>query len=109
MNVVTTAPTAKLQSAPGHGSRIFYAMLLTGVFGIVLADGARPRGARLLALICVLGFSTLWLGSCGGSSSTQKNPGTTAGTYSIVVTAATLGPTVLNSTTPPLTITVTVQ
>jgi hypothetical protein len=35
----------------------------------------------------VLGLSTIWLGSCGGSSSSSnKDPGTPAGTYSITVT-----------------------
>lgn len=108
LNIVTTAPVSKLQSPFGHASRIFYALLLPGVFGIVLAAGARPRGARMLGLIVVLGLSTMWLGSCGGSSSsTQNNPGTAPGTYSVVVTAATAGPTALTSNA--LTITVTVQ
>ncbi len=49
------------------------------------------RGARLLSMIVVLGFSTLWLGACGGSSnSSQKNPGTPAGTYPITVNATTI-------------------
>jgi hypothetical protein len=34
----------------------------------------------------VLGFSTLWLGSCGGSSSSStKDPGTPPGSYTITV------------------------
>jgi hypothetical protein len=110
LNIVTTAPTAQLSWPLGRSRGMFYALLLPGLFGVVLAAGARPRGMRMLGMILVLGFSTMWLGSCGGSSSsTQKDPGTTPGTYSVVVTAATLGPTVLNSTTPALTIKVTVN
>jgi len=53
--------------------------------GIVFAGASRTRAARLLSLIVVLSLSTLWLGACGGnSSSSQKNPGTPAGTYPIV-------------------------
>jgi len=78
----------------GRGSDIFYALLLPGLFGIVFAAGSRTRIARLLSLIVVLGFSTLWLGACGGSSnSSQKNPGTPAGTYSVIVNATTATPT----------------
>jgi hypothetical protein len=41
---------------------------------------------RLLGLIVVLGCSTLWLGSCGGSGSSNKaNAGTPKGTYNITV------------------------
>jgi len=54
---------------PGRGSRLYYALLLPGLFGIVFASGSRSRGARLLSLIVVLGVSTLGLSSCGGSSS----------------------------------------
>jgi hypothetical protein len=38
-------------------------------------------------LIVVLGFSTVWLASCGGSSSGTKNPGTLTGSYTISVNA----------------------
>ncbi len=41
---------------------------------------------RMLGLIVVLGFSTLWLGSCGGSSSSTSNSGTPKNTYNITVT-----------------------
>jgi hypothetical protein len=45
----------------------------------------------------VLGFSTLGLGSCGGSSnSSQKNPGTPPGSYNVTVNATT-------TSTPPIT------
>lgn len=90
--VLTTAPTVELRSPFAHGSRIFYAMLLPGLFGIVFAAGSGKRGARLLSLIVVLGASTLWMGACGssgGSSGGTKNPGTPPGTYTATVTANT--------------------
>jgi subtilase family serine protease len=99
MNIVTTAPTTQLRPPLGRGSRIFYALMLPGLFGIVLASGSRFRGARLLGLIVVLGFSTLWLSSCsGGSNSSQNNPGTTPGTYSVVVNSTTGGTNPLTGT-----------
>ena len=89
-NITTVGPTGSLRPPLGRSSRIFYALLLPGMFGLVLAGGSRTRGARLVGLIVVLGFSTLTLSSCGSSSS-QKNPGTTPGTYTVVVTATTGG------------------
>ncbi|MFZ0289123.1 MAG: protease pro-enzyme activation domain-containing protein [Candidatus Sulfotelmatobacter sp.] len=107
LNIVTTAPTSQLRPPLGHGSRIFYALLLPGLFGIVFAVGSRTRSARLLGLIVVLGVSTLGLGSCGGGSgNSQSNPGTPAGTYSVVVNATTAGPNVLAGT---FTVSLTVQ
>jgi hypothetical protein len=55
---------------------------------------------RLLGLIVILGFSTLWLGSCGGggSNASQSNPGTPAGTYKVVVNATTGGANPLTGT-----------
>jgi hypothetical protein len=110
LNIATTAPTAQLHPPLGHGNRIFYALLLPGLFGIVFAAGSRTRNARLLGLVVVLGFSTLWLGSCssgnGGSTGGQKNPGTPAGTYPVVVNATTAGPNPLTST---FTVNLTVQ
>jgi subtilase family serine protease len=92
LNITTSAPTGQLHPPLGRGSQIFYALLLPGLFGMVFAAGSRSRSARLLGLIVVLGFSTLWLGACGGNTnSSQKNPGTPAGTYSIVVNATTGG------------------
>jgi subtilase family serine protease len=86
-HIATTAPTVALQHSD-RGTRIFYAALLPGLLGIVVA-GSRPsrRGMRLLGFIVVLGFSTLWLGSCGGtaSKSNSSNTGTPVGTYTIAV------------------------
>jgi subtilase family serine protease len=90
ISLVTTPKTAQL--TPFGGRRIFYAMLLPGLFGIVFAAGSRTRGARLLCLIVVLGFSTLWMGACGGSSNNvQKNPGTPPGMYPVTINATTGG------------------
>jgi hypothetical protein len=95
-NLATTAPTAQLRSPLGRGSRILYALLLPGLFGIVLAAGSRTQSFRLLSLIVVLGFSTLWLGSCGGSggggSTTPPNPGTPPGSYAVTISATTGAP-----------------
>ena len=92
VNLATTAPTAQL-CPPFGGSRIFYALLLPGLFGVVFAAGSRTRGLRLLSLIVVLGFSTLWLSACGGGSTNTSltNPGTPKGTYTITVSATTGG------------------
>ncbi len=101
IDLATTPPTTQLRP-PFGGSRIFYALLLPGLFGVVFAAGSRPRGLRLLSLIVVLGFSTLWLGSCGGNNSTTtpNNPGTPANSYTVTVNATTGGANPLtNSTT----------
>jgi hypothetical protein len=92
VTLATTAPTAQLRPPLG-GSRIFYALLLPGLFGVVLAAGSRTRGLRLLSMIVVLGFSTLWLGACGGGSTNTSltNPGTPKGNYTITVGATTTG------------------
>jgi subtilase family serine protease len=109
LSITTSAPTGQLRSPLGRGSQIFYALLLPGLFGMVFAAGSRTRGARLLGLIVVLGVSTLWLGACGGgnTNSSQKNGGTPAGTYSVIVNATTGGAAPINAA--PLTITLTVS
>jgi hypothetical protein len=105
VNITTVGPTGSLRPPLGRGSRIFYALLLPGMFGLALAGGSRTRATRLLGLIVVLGFSALSLSSCGSSSS-QKNSGTTPGTYAVTVTATTGGANPLtNSFTVSLTIT----
>jgi len=108
VNLVTTAPTAQLKPL-GHGSRIFYALLLPGMFGVVLVSRSRTRGMRLLSLIVVLVFSTLWLGSCGGGSGSNnvpKNPGTPTGTYSVTINATSGGANPLTSQLASLTLNV---
>jgi subtilase family serine protease len=92
LTFTTTAPSAQLQLPFGRGTRIFYAALLPGLLGIMFTVGSRRRslrGLRLLGMICVLSFSTLWLGSCTGSNSGTKNAGTPPGTYPLTVSATT--------------------
>jgi hypothetical protein len=103
LTITTTGPTSQLRAPLGRNGRLFYALLLPGMFGIVFASAGKQKhgrhGTRLLGLIVVLGISTLWLGSCGGSSnSSQNNGGTPAGSYSIVVNATTAGPNPLTAT-----------
>jgi subtilase family serine protease len=101
--ITTTAPTSELRMPLRRGSRMFYALLMPGLFGVILAAGSRARTARLLGLMVVLGLSTLWLGSCGGSSSSSSggssNPGTPAGTYKVTINATTGGAVPLTGTT----------
>jgi hypothetical protein len=90
---------------------MFYAMLLPGFLGLLIATGNRKRGlrgARLLSLIAVLALSTLWMPACGGGSSKPSNPGTPAGTSSVTVTATSGGTSPLTRSIKPL-ITLTVQ
>ncbi len=93
--IKTTAPTAELRRPFDGGARIFYAVLLPGLFGIMFTVGSRKRslrGMRLLGLMVVLGFSTLWLSSCSGSSgSGNSNPGTPKGTSTVTLNATTGG------------------
>jgi len=93
--IKTTPATAELRRPSDRSPRIFYAVLLPGLFGIMFTVGSRKRslrGMRLLGLICVLGFSTLWLTSCSGSSgSGNSNPGTPKGTSTITLNATTGG------------------
>jgi subtilase family serine protease len=108
--VTTTLATSELRRPADRGVKIFYAALLPGLLGIVFTLGSRKRstrGMRVLGLIMVLGFSTVWLGSCGGTSGTTiKNPGTPKGNYTITINATTGGSSPITGTT---TFTLTVQ
>jgi subtilase family serine protease len=88
--ITTKAPIARLDRPFDRGARIFYATLFPGLLGIVFVASSRKRSlraVRLLGLLMMLGFSTIWLGSCGGSSSSsKKDPGTPTGSYTITVT-----------------------
>lgn len=108
LNLVTTPKTVKLNRPFDRSRGIFYALLLPGLFGILFIGGSRTRTSRLLSLIVLVGCSTLWLGACGGSSSSAlKNAGTPPSTYSVTVTATTGGASPLVVTTPAITLTVT--
>ena len=93
LTVTTRAPTAQLRRPLDRGTQIFYAVLLPGVLGILLAGGSSNRARhamRMLALIGVLGFSTLWMGACGGGSK-PKDPGTPKGNYTLTIKGTTSG------------------
>lgn len=93
-HITTTLPTAAALQHSNRGTRIFYASLLPGLLGIVVAAGSRrsQRAMRLVSLIIILGFSTLWLGSCGGTSNKNSaNAGTPKGTYAITVSGTSPG------------------
>jgi subtilase family serine protease len=108
--LVTTPVTSKIDRPFGH-SGIFYAALLPGIFGLAFVR-PRIRSVRMLSLIIVLGFSTLWLGSCGGSKNGNTGPsslssgGTPPGNYSVTINATTGGCAALTSS---LTITLSVS
>jgi subtilase family serine protease len=91
--ITTTAPTIGALQPSDRGTPIFYAALLPGLLGIVFTARSRRslRGVRFLALLVALGFSTLWLASCGGSSHTNPTGGTTKGNYAITVSASSPG------------------
>jgi len=98
VNIVTTPVTTKLEHAPLSHTRIFYAALLPGIFGL-LCLRPRARTVRLFSLIIVLGLSTLWLGACGGKKvptsnvgpSSLPNAGTPPGDYTVTINATTGG------------------
>jgi len=95
LTITTTAPTGRLQWPLGGESKILYAFLLPGLMGFVFTFGSRQRsvkGMRILAMLVVLGFSTMWMASCGGSSGGgNKDPGTPVGTSTVTVNATTGG------------------
>ncbi|HEX6824221.1 MAG TPA: protease pro-enzyme activation domain-containing protein [Candidatus Sulfotelmatobacter sp.] len=98
--VVTTAPTARLQRSMDRSRGVFYAVLLPGLFGIVFLFDCRTRShgsLRILAMLVMLSLSTLWMASCGGTSS-NKDPGTPTGSFPFTVNATTGGGAPLTST-----------
>jgi hypothetical protein len=78
VTVTTTAASSNL-ALPGKASGMFYAMLLPGMLGVILI-GRRKRafkGMHMIALLMILGLSTLWLGACGGGPSGSSGGGGT--------------------------------
>jgi trimeric autotransporter adhesin len=102
ITVKTTGATTQLRR-PFAGSRLVYAFLIPGLFGIFFAAGTRRRGVKLLGMIVVLGCCSLGLGSCGGGGNSGgggiSNPGTPAGNYTVTITATTGGPVPLTQST----------
>jgi subtilase family serine protease len=109
--ITTTAPTTSSLRSPfdhrlDHGSRTFYAVFLPGLLGILFTFGSRKhslpgklKGMRMLGMILVLGLSTAWMSSCGGSNnSSQNNPGTPAGNYTVTITGSSGSGTVSGAT-----------
>ncbi len=98
VNIVTTPVTTTLDRSPLSHSRIFFAALLPGIFGI-LCVRSRARTLRLFTLIIVLGFSTFYLGACSGKKtpisnvgpSSLPNAGTPPGDYTVTINATTGG------------------
>ncbi len=96
---ISTSPTIGAQRNASSVNRMFYAVLLPGLMGLVLTLGSRQRaarGIRMLSWFLVLGIATLSLSSCAGTSSTTS-PGTPKGTYPITVNATTGGNSPLSS------------
>ena len=92
--VITTTAPSRATAVPLGGARMFYAALLPGLLGIMFTAGSRKRSLRgmcLLGLIVMLGFSTLWLGSCGGSNGGTHDSGTSTGPHTITINATTGG------------------
>ena len=93
---------------------MFYAMLLPGLVGILFTFGSRKksfqgklRSMRMLGMILVLGLSTAWMSSCGGSNnSSQSNPGTPAGNYTITINGTSGSGSTAATGTLPITLTV---
>jgi subtilase family serine protease len=98
VSITTTAPQASLQF-PGKGSGVFYALLLPGLLGLVLAGKGNRKGRTLMMLgfMAVLATSTMWMSACSSSSST-KNPGTPKGMYPVTVSATTGGANAITNT-----------
>ena len=105
LTITTTAPSGKLEPGLGRGSQFFYALLLPGIFGVVLLSGktkANQRGVKGVAVLALLTIGTMWMPACGGgnsSPSTPTNPGTPTGSSAITITAATSGTSPISHTT----------
>jgi hypothetical protein len=92
LTITTTAPSARLRHEFGGGG-LFYALLIPGLMGVAWLPLANRKNrfsrVRLLGLIGVVSLS-LWLPSCGGTSTppTPPNPGTPAGSTTVSIVAA---------------------
>jgi len=102
LTIATTAASAGLRQSPmGRSAGPFYALLLPGLLGIVIATGSKSKWKRShrrmlgFAIFCAL---TLWLPACGGGSGGggTGNPGTPTGQSSVTV-SATAGATLSHS------------
>jgi subtilase family serine protease len=71
-------------------NRVFYALLLPGLMGLVLPAGLGKRKVRVaMGVMGVLAVLTLGMAACGGGG--NHNPGTPVGQTSVTVTATESG------------------
>jgi subtilase family serine protease len=107
LTITTTAPSAMFHAKDQRVSRIFYALLLPGLFGLVLVGKSNRKGRVLMMLgfVAVLASSTLWMSACSSSSSSH-DPGTPKNNYTVTVNATTGGSNPITGST---TFTLTVQ
>jgi hypothetical protein len=106
---ITTSPSAKLQRRSGQSDPLLFAMLVPGLFGLLVLPAGNCKGSlhaiRLLTVVTIVTCSVLLMAGCGGGTSTSRNQGTPTGSFSVVVTAATGGINpVSNNVTIPLTV-----
>jgi hypothetical protein len=100
LTITTTGPTASFVAPAGPNSNsgaptLWASISGIGVFALVLAGSGRKRSRRMAILFGIMLLAiTFTLVGCGGSSSMTTppvKPGTPAGSYTIVVTAAGAG------------------
>ena len=107
LSITTTAPSAALLF---HRKQVFYALLLPGLFALMLVPANRRlRYTRvgMLAILVLLGVSVLWITGCGGGgNSTPSNPGTPTGTSTVTIKAVSSG---ANAITHQITVSLTIQ
>jgi subtilase family serine protease len=87
VTIGTTAASWMHGDPLGRGQRIFYALFVPGLMGLVVLPGARRKRTlrRVLGLMAVLALLTLWLPACNGGG--HHNPGTPTGQSTLTVTA----------------------
>jgi hypothetical protein len=92
LSIATTAAiTSRNEVPPSPFGWELGGTALAGLLGLGLAPRRLRRvNRRLRALACIALLAALGVGfiGCGGGSTTQSNPGTPAGTYTVTVTAA---------------------
>jgi len=89
LTVTTTGPSAAL-NVKTHSNLLYAMWMYFPVLGIVGIGSVRSKNRRLAVLfLCsvLMGFLALQM-ACSSGSSTPKNPGTPAGTYTVNINAA---------------------
>jgi parallel beta-helix repeat protein len=104
VSVATTAPSAHTLPAPFSSDRLFFASLVGICFFSLNGRGTGVRYRQMrLPLLLILLLALAWTAACGGGSSSQKNPGTPGGNYTLTVTGT------ANGVSRPLSLTLTVN